>query len=104
MNAATETTVTFRVETTESWIKTTAELPTSTREEAQAVAAMFPKSVKMIASSISFGDGRADVNTVSFCVYTTANKTTVEVNETGMKRYNAFVKAAAKLGFTVESK
>jgi hypothetical protein len=103
VNAATE--ITFAVQADSTRIEAAAQLPAgSTYEDAQAIAALFPKSVKVVGTTVSFSDGREPVGCVLFSASITANKTTGEVNEASMRRYNTFLKAAAKLGFVIESK
>lgn len=71
-----------------------------TLEEAQRVAAMFPKSVKLVSSHLS-GDPEGNRGCVTFIASLSANGTNGGVNETGLARYRTFRRVAATLGCDV---
>jgi hypothetical protein len=97
--AATNTT--FTVTHTADQIHACAVLATgTTKADAQAIVARFPKSVGLKASECT-GDDFEWVGAVYFTAVLKANDTNGGANETGLKRYAAFTKHAAKLGFTV---
>lgn len=73
---------------------------TSTFEEAQRVAATFPKSVKLVSTHLS-GDPDGQSGYVSFNASFVANGTNGGVNETGLRRYRTFRRFAASLGHEV---
>lgn len=81
-------------------IYVSAALPT--RQDADALVARFPKSVKLYAADLN-GDplNTARVRATIDLLGTTANG---GVNETGLKRYRSILKSAAKLGITVDFK
>jgi hypothetical protein len=76
-----------------------ADLPTV--EDAKVFAAQFPKSVKMYAgkildtNNVTWGWVRTDGNL-------TSNGVNGGINETALKRYQAVVKAATKLGIEIQ--
>lgn len=86
----------------------------STREDAQAIAAMFPKSLRVKGTTLSTFDhdlrdrtGEYRNFTVGFVaidVKLTATEVTGSENETGIKRFRSFLKNCEKLGFEVEYK
>lgn len=80
----------------------------ATPEEAQAIAATFPKGCKAKATTLSrpidgsYLNGTERVGYIAFQGYLAPNGTTGAVNETAAKRYRQVVKAIANLGHTVE--
>jgi hypothetical protein len=83
--------------------RTTVSMYVETNEDAKAVAASFPKSVKVRASK-AYGLANGKWTTcgwVTFCVEYKATGVTGTENEGGLKRLAAFRKNAAKLGFQV---
>lgn len=72
----------------------------TTRDDAAAIAALFPKSLKVTATRMSTATGESGM--VCLTVNTKANGVIGETNETGNKRFESFLKHAARLGFTVE--
>lgn len=74
-----------------------ARLQTATAEEAREVAAMFPKSVKARGGHVT--GINTDYGIVTVQANLVPNGATGEVNETAVKRWAAFKKHAARLGF-----
>jgi hypothetical protein len=99
-------TVTFTVLRTASIIRISAKLGEgTTREDAQAIVALFPKSVKLVASVIdSIPDDDYSPSTESGYIRQTIDlsaKKGNSANESGLRRYATFVKHARKLGFAL---
>lgn len=118
MSSSQDTAVTFELGAyTSGWTKARVIVPTA--EDAQAIAAQFPKSAKVRASSISgyfkgdttegaySSDPDAALATHGYVhieIVLQSNGVNGGVNETGIKRYRAFRKHCARLGFIVEYK
>lgn len=75
-------------------------LHTETFEQAQAIAAQFPKSAKVHAAR-SYGHD-AIKGHVSLRIYLAADRTNRGINETGLRRIRQFAKTIAKLGGTLQ--
>lgn len=95
---------TFRV--TASAYSVQAYMTVATPELAAEVAARFPKSAKVLSQQLSTFDRETGANltlgTVHFAAYLMANGVNGGRNETGIKRYHTFVRAAERLGYAVE--
>jgi hypothetical protein len=78
----------------------TASARTATVEDAQALAAQFPKSAKV--SAVSLGGDPAHLGIIQFHVNLAPNGNNGGINETGLRRYRTLMRAAAKAGITVE--
>jgi hypothetical protein len=78
-------------------------IETETREQADAIAAQFTKSAKMIAAEVTdpFGPRRHYAVVHSYADLA-ANSVNRGVNETGVKRYHSVCRQLAKLGYTIE--
>lgn len=72
----------------------------STVESGREYAAQFPKSTKLFATSLSTADGIK--GWVVSRSYLTSDKVNGGVNEAALRRYQAILKAAAKLGIQIE--
>lgn len=76
-----------------------------TKEEAQAIAALFPKSARVMGTTLSGcldGNLQSTVGYVHFWVELQSNGVTGARNETGLKRYRSFRRWAERLGFATE--
>jgi hypothetical protein len=72
----------------------------ATVEAATAFVAQFPKSVKMFTCTVSTSEG-GKYYLVNTRANLTSNGINGGINETGLRRYQAVVKAAAKLGVEI---
>lgn len=100
--------VTFTVLRNANMIRISAQLAEgTTREDAAKIVALFPKSLKLIATTISsLPDDDHSPGIESGCITHTIDlmpKKGNATNETGLRRYATFVKAARKLGFELVS-
>ena len=72
-----------------------------TLEDAQAIAAMFPKSAKVRATTLSYDHGKI-IGTVHFHAKLLATGVTGERNEAGIRRWHSFKRNAERMGYTLE--
>jgi hypothetical protein len=79
-----------------------AEMRVETPEQAMAIVASFPQSLRVKANSVAV-DGYKLQGSVYFRVQLSSNGVNKGENETGLRRIRNFFKACAKLGYTAES-
>lgn len=72
----------------------------ATPELAREIAAAFPKATKIRGGAISTSTGKEGY--INLYAELTPNGSNRGVNETGLKRFRSFLKAAERLGHTVE--
>jgi hypothetical protein len=111
--------ITFKIEAFEYYgkVQLEAKVRVATKEDAQVVAALFPKSVKVKGTTLTghidenlqdipwhsaHGKPYRTVGYVKFRATFERNGVTGEFNETGLKRYRSFRRNAEKLGFGTE--
>lgn len=98
----------IRWDATEHAVNARLHLPT--KADAERVAAMFPKSTKVRAVTLSTHTGSltgddyrsVELGTVYFHAGLAATGVTGERNETGLRRWRSFKRTAAKLGMALE--
>ena len=91
--------IVFTVRATADRISASALVPTPA--DAAAIAARFPKSAKIRASHCVSSDWDGYRGTVDLTVKLSADAANQGVNETGLRRYRAFTRRAAQLGYMV---
>lgn len=76
-------------------------LTADTREQAEEIAALFPKSVKAKAWTMTHGNGSKSHFVGMWADFISTGATGAK-NETSIKRYRSFLRHAEKQGFVVE--
>lgn len=101
----TNETITFRINAHEMYGEAglEAHADVTTRADAEAIAALFPKSAKVYGTRCcgKRGDEWTEWGLVKFQVGFTKDGVTGQFNETGLKRYRSFRRACNNLGFEV---